>query len=120
MRVLSIRAGSVPQDIASGRHILLTTIRHPSKTVMIIRGAGSEITRFADKAASRSDPFPWRDVVWATDERLILPEEEHAWFDDHANACAVILNLRDLPAAWLDPSAQLFDIDMAFLEAEGR
>lgn len=120
MRVLTVRATSVPQDIKSGRDILLTTIRHPSKTVMIIRGVTPEITRFADKSASRSDPFPWRDVVWVTDQRLMQAEEEHAWFDDHPTACAVILDLRDLPAAWLDASAHLFDIEMAFLGVEGR
>jgi hypothetical protein len=120
MRVLSVRAGFENADIESGRAILSETIRHPSKTVMIIRRVGPEITRFADKAATRSDPFPWREIAWVTDQRIFRPGEENSLFGGHPEACAVTLDLRDRPTAWLDPSAQLFDIEVAYLGAEGR
>jgi hypothetical protein len=58
MRVLSVRAGFEEKDIESARVILAATIHHPSRTVMVIRRVGPQITRFADKAATRSDPFP--------------------------------------------------------------
>jgi hypothetical protein len=120
MRVLSVRAGFESKDIQSARAILMETVEHPSQTVMIIRRVGPEITRFADKAATRSDPFPWREIVWITDQRIFPPGEELRLFGGHNSACAVVLDLMNQPAAWLDPGAQLFDIEDAFLGAEGR
>ena len=120
MRVLSVRAASRAADIKSARTILGETVGHPSKTVMIIRRVGPEITRFADKAGTRSDPFPWREIVWVTDQRIFRPGQEDELFGAHPDACAVVLDLAGHPATWLDPSAQLFDIEDAFLGAEGR
>jgi hypothetical protein len=120
MRVLAIRPGREAEDIQSGRAILQDSLAHPSKTVMIIRRSGPEITRFADKAGARGDPFPWREVVWITDQQLFPPGQEAEWFDLHETACAVILDIRDRPAAWLEPAARLFEIEDAFLVAESR
>jgi hypothetical protein len=120
MRVLSVRAGFEEKDIESARVVLAATIHHPSRTVMVIRRVGPQITRFADKAATRSDPFPWREIVWVTDQRIFLSGEELRLFGGHNSACAVVLDLLNEPAAWLDPGAQLFDIEDAFLGAEGR
>lgn len=120
MRVLSVRASHDTADIASGRAILAEMIGHPSKTVMIIRRVGPQITRFADKAGTRSDPFPWREIVWITDPRIFGPGQEEMLFAGHAGACAVVLDFQSQASAWLDPSAQLFDIEDAFLGAEGR
>jgi hypothetical protein len=120
MRVLSVRAGSEAADIASARAIVAETVGHPSKTVMVIRRVGPEITRFADKAGTRGDPFPWREIVWITDQRIFEPGQENSLFAEHVDACAVVLDFEGQPAAWLDPSAQLFDIEDAFLGAEGR
>lgn len=119
MRVLSVRDGSEAEDIESGRAILSMTIGHPSITAMVVRGLSPEIRRFADKAASRADPFPWREVVWMTDDRLFQADQD-AWFRDHPAACAVVLDIRDQPVVWLGPSAHVFDIDDAFLTAEGH
>ena len=120
MRVLSVRPDHVAGDIQSGRTILQDAVANPSKTLMIMRGQGPETSRFADKAAARSDPFPWRDVVWVTDDRIFPAGSLDRWFDGHPNDCAVILDLRDRPTVWLPVTAQLFEIEDAFLAAEGR
>jgi hypothetical protein len=120
MRVLAVRAGSVDRDIAAGRAALAATIAHPSTTVMVIRWIGPEVAAFADRAAGRTDPFPWRDAVWVTDPRIFEEGQEAALFGGHESACAVVLDLRDLPVAWLNPDAELFDIDDAFLTAGRR
>jgi|GEM_PF-2227540 hypothetical protein len=118
MRVLSVRPDNVEKDIQSARDILDQAIAHPSKTVMIIRRVGPEITRFADKVAARTDPFPWREAVWVTDQRIFRPLEEARYFTTHASASGSILNVRDIPVVWLDPTATLPEVDEAFLEAE--
>jgi len=119
MRVLSIRADSETADIKSGRAILAEAIGHPSTVVMVIRNTGADVTRIADKAAVRSDPFPWREVLWVTDSRLFRDGQEDKLFAGHPTACGVALDFTGQPKAWVEPSAQLFDIEMAFLKAEG-
>jgi hypothetical protein len=118
MRTLSVRSDHAAEDIQSGRDIMDQAIAHPSKMVLLIRRVGPEITRFADKVAARTDPFPWREAVWVTDQRLFRPGEEARLFAGHDSASGVILNLRDVPVIWLDPTATVPEVDEAFLEAE--
>jgi hypothetical protein len=93
MRTLSVRPDQEERDIASGREILQEAILHPSKTVMIVRYHSPEVARFADKAATRSDPFPWRESVWVTDRRIFAPGQETELFDSNDPACGVVLDL---------------------------
>jgi hypothetical protein len=118
MRTLSVRPGHEEQDIFSGRAILQESIAHPSKTVMVVRFHSPEVARFADKAATRSDPFPWRETVWVTDRRIFAPGQEAELFNGHDGACGVALDLRDRPVVWLAPDATPFAIDRAFRQAE--
>jgi hypothetical protein len=120
MRVLSVRADSKKADIASGREILAHVVSDPTTTVMVIRGNGPEVTRIADKAAVRADPFPWRNVVWVTDTDIFAPADEKRLFGGHPQACAVVLDFQGKPISWLESDAQLFDIETAFLDAEGE
>jgi hypothetical protein len=53
-----------------------------------------------------------------TDQRLFRPGEEARLFAGHDSASGVILNLRDVPVIWLDPTATVPEVDEAFLEAE--
>jgi hypothetical protein len=118
MRVLAVRPGNVEQDMAAGRATLDAALENPSTTVMIIRRDDPEVAGFADLAAGRSDPFPWRDSVWVMDERIFRTADANRWFAGRPSACAVVLNMKDEPVVWLDPDAQIFDIDDAFLTAE--
>jgi hypothetical protein len=120
MRVLSVRTDNKKADIASGREILAHVITDPTTTVMAIRGEGPEITRIADKAAVRADPFPWRNVVWVTNTDIFTPADEKRLFGGHPQACAVVLDFQGQPTSWLETDAQLFDIEKAFLDAEGE
>lgn len=120
MRVLSIRAGHKAADIKSGRAILAEAIGHPSTVVMMIRGTGADVSRIADKAAVRSDPFPWREAIWVTDRLLFPTGDEERLFAGHSSACGVVLDFTGQPKAWVEPSAQLFEVEMAFLDAEGE
>jgi hypothetical protein len=120
MRVVDIRPGHEAEDIQYGRGALAAEIQHPAKTVMIIRGASPQISHFADKANARCAPFPWRSAVWLMDPRIFSARQEEEWFADHAESCAVILDLKDDPASWLAETASAYDIEMAWLNAEGK
>jgi hypothetical protein len=120
MRVLSVRPEHSAEDIETGRITLRDRIANPSTLVMIMRGVDPDVRHFADMAAARSDPFPWRDLVWVTDEAIFPVGSLDRWFGQNPNDCAVILDLRDRPTAWLPVTAELFEIEDAFLAAEGR
>ena len=120
MRIVDVRDDHVEEDIREGRAILKSEIEHPSMSVMIIRGESPEVSRFADFAGARCDPFPWRSGVWVRDERILSAGKVKSWFGGHDEACAVILDLNDNPAEWLTEDEGLFDIEMKWLSAEGR
>ena len=120
MRVVDVRDDHVDEDIKEGRNILKSEIDHPSMSVLIARGNSPEISKFVDRASARCDPFPWRSGVWVRDERVLSTGKAKTWFAGHDDACAVILDLNDNPAAWLTADAELFDIEQAWLQAEGR
>lgn len=120
MRVVDVDDSNADSDIAEGRKILDTEIAHPAQTVMIVRGATASVSKFVDLASVRSDAFPWRTGVWIRDDRIFRQDQLASWFDSHAGACAVILSLNDQPVEWLDANAQLYDIEMAWLRAEGH
>jgi hypothetical protein len=120
MRVVDIRQTNVDEDIREGRRIVQSEINNPSMSVLIIRGASADVSRFVDLASARCDPFPWRSGVWVRDERIFKTEDKARWFDGHDDACGVLLDLNDRPSAWLRANAQLFDIEQAWLSAEGR
>lgn len=120
MRVVDVRDSDEDGDIAEGRKILRTEIDHPSQSVMIVRGKSAEVSRFVDLASVRSDAFPWRAGVWVRDDRIFQDGELDAWFGGHDEACAVILSLNDAPVQWLAADTVVFDIEMAWLSAEGH
>lgn len=117
MRILDVRTSDEAADIQKGRGTLQAEISHPSKTVMIIRGNSPEISRFADAAAGRAAPFPWREVVWVKSNKIFESGQEKQLFGSGSNNCAVILNLEDKPTAYLTLDSSLLDIEEAFLEA---
>ena len=119
MRVLDVREDHVDDDIREGRRIMNAEIDHPSMSVIIIRGNSPRSSRFVDNASARCDPFPWRSGVWVRNEQIFTSKAK-AWFNGHADSCAVILDLNDEPASWLAEDAELFDIEQAWLQAEGR
>jgi len=117
MRILDVRDGN-KDDIEKGQAILLAEIAHPSKTVMIIRGDGPEIAQFADAAAGRSDPFPWREVVWVKNNSIFKDGQEKRLFPKgNDKSCAVILDLDDTPLVWLSADSNPLQIEKAFLKA---
>lgn len=120
MRVVDVRDDHVDEDIKEGQAILKQEIDHPSLSVMIIRGREPKIGKFVDRAGTRCDPFPWRSAVWVKDDRIFPPGKAKAWFGGHDEACATILDLSDEPTAWLTADAVLFDIEQAWLQAEGH
>jgi hypothetical protein len=120
MRVVDVDDNNADGDIADGRQILDAEIAHPSQTVMIVRGSTAAVSKFVDLASVRSDAFPWRSGVWVRDDRIFRQDQHDAWFGGHAQACAVILSLNDQPAEWLNQDADLFDIEVAWLRAEGH
>jgi hypothetical protein len=73
---------------------------------------------FADRAASRSDPFPYRVVVWIKAEQLLSDDNVISWFRDHDDACAVVLDLEDRPVEWLNSDSSLRVIELAFLRGQ--
>lgn len=119
MRILDVRTSDEAADIQKGRGTLLAEISHPSKTVMIIRGNNPEISRFADAAAGRAAPFPWREVVWVKNSKIFEIGQETQLFGSDASNCAVILNLEDKPTAFLPADSSLLDIEEAFLDTGG-
>lgn len=63
---------------------------------MIIRGTGPVVRKFADRAAARAEPFPWRGAVWVKDARIFTDGQEPRLFAGHDDACATILDLDDV------------------------
>lgn len=120
MRILDIRPGHEQEDTEEGRRILADEIAKPSYTLIIIRGAGPTMHEFAERAAARAEPFPWRGAVWVKDARIFTDGQEQAFFAGHAPACAVILDVDDVPAQWLTNDASAMDIERAWLRAEQR
>lgn len=118
MRTLTVRPGHDAEDIASGQAVLQESINHPSKTVMVIRFHSPEVGRFADKSATRSDPFPWRETVWVTDRRIFALGQEAELYGGQDDACGVVLDLRNEPVERLKPDATSFAIDRAFRRGE--
>ncbi len=118
MRVLDLRPGREKQDIDWARSVLDSEIGHPSKTVMLVRGSSQDVSHFADRAGARSDPFPWRAVIWVRDPRLLSDEAHTQWFGDDHEIVAVVLDFDDRPIARLQVSATLYQIEMAFLSAQ--
>lgn len=123
MRILDVRVGTPDEksDIAKGRAILWVEISHPAKTVMIIRNNTPAISLFADKAAGRATGFAWREVVWVKNTVIFEEGQEKKLFPpEHAEDCAVVLDLDDQPVVWLNEDSSIPDIDDAFLEAGRR
>ena len=120
MRVVDVRNDHIDEDVAEGRRILQAEINHPSMSVLIVRGTSADISGFVDKASVRCDPFPWRSGVWVRDERVFESGDRTRWFGGHDDACAVFLDFQDRPTSWLAADAELFDIEKAWLRAEGR
>jgi len=118
MRILSVRPEHEEEDIAKARTTLDSTIQHPSTTVVVVRRVGPQISQFADKVASRTDPFPWRDSVWVTDQRIFRPGEEARLFTSHSTAAGAILDMNNAPAGLLEPDATIPEIEEAILEVE--
>ena len=118
MRVVDVDANTAEEDVAEGRKIVEAEIAHPSQTVMIVRGNTAAVSKFVDRASVRSDAFPWRSGVWVRDDRIFLDGQQEEWFDGHAEACAVILDLNDAAVELLEQDALLLHIEMAWLRAE--
>jgi hypothetical protein len=120
MRIVDVRQDHEQEDIFEGRKVIDIEIGHPSMSVMIIHGNTAAVSKFANLASARCDPFPWRSGVWVRDDRIFTAENKKEWFEGHDTACAVILDLNDRPAERLLEDATLFDIEQAWLSAEGR
>lgn len=118
MRVLDLRLGHEEEDRQWGRYVIQTEVAHPSKTVMLIRGDSPEVAHLADRAATRSNGLGWREVIWVRDHSLFPDDTELRWFGYEDRYAAVVLDFNDAPAARLDMSATLYDIEQAFLAAQ--
>jgi len=116
MRILDLREGREDEDVAFGRRALEMELEHPARTVMIVLGSEAEVSKLADRVASRADAFPWREAVWVRDQR-ILTAAQREWFDDVATR-AVALDFADRKVEGLGVDADLFDIERAFLRAQ--
>ena len=119
MRVLDARPDSREEDIRSARRTIREEIGNPSKTVMILRGRGADVSLFADRAATRNDSIPWRELLWVRDDE-IFTQAQAEWFNDDPTVVAIVLDFFDKPAASLRVDASLFQIEMAFLRAQTR
>jgi len=116
MRVLDVRQDHRDHDIKAGRQVLQSEIARPATTLLVVRGTGAEVSALADRAAGRSDAFPWREVVWVRDDDIFTSQQRSTWFGNgHA---AVVLGFDDRPAATLDIDAGLFDIELAYSKAQ--
>lgn len=118
MRILEIREQHSDEDIAQARKIVEEEVGHPAKTVMIIRGSTAEVGQFADRAAVRSDAFPWREVVWVKGEGILTTQQADNWFGNDDTACAAVLDFNDAPAVHLTEGSTLYAIEQAFLQAQ--
>ena len=122
MRIAPIRSGHEAADIKSAKKILKQELDHPAKSVMVIRGDSGDVARFADRVATRSDVFPWREAVWLKVGKKhlgkILSVKQLKWFDGHGRSCAVLLDFADTPTAWFSNSASRRSIDSAYWDAK--
>lgn len=119
MRVLEIRANHQEEDIETAQKVISSEIDRPSTNVMIVRGDSAEIAQFADNADARSEPFPYRQVIWAKSNLILTDVQKSGWFGSRDEACGVIFDFNDTPVAWLSADATLYDIEDAFLGAQG-
>jgi hypothetical protein len=119
MRVLEIRSGFEGQDIAEAREVLDMEIGHPSKNVMLVLGSSPEAGQLADRGAIRSNPFPHREVIWIRSDEILNEDEMERWFGGQEEESAVVLDFGDRPVDRLPLDATLFDIERAFLIAQG-
>lgn len=120
MRIVDAKNQNDSAAIAAGRKVLEAEIANPSLSVMIIRGESIEASHFVDRASARCDVFPWRQGVWVRKEFIVPAGKRTEWFGGHDDACAVILDLKDRPTQWLRADAELIDIEIAWLNAEGH
>jgi hypothetical protein len=119
MRVLEVRTNHQDEDIKMAQMAITSEINRPSTNVMILRGDSAEIAQFADNADARSEPFPYRQVIWAKSDLILTDVQKNDWFGSHDGACAVIFDFNDIPVTWLSADATLYDIEDAFLSAQG-
>ena len=115
MRILNVRDGKEPLDIAVGRGVIHGEISQPSKNLMLIRGNNPDVAAFADRCDVRSKAFGWRETIWIQDDR-VLDGATSALFGD---AAAVVLGFSDKPVETLSLDADLLAIEQAFLRAQG-
>lgn len=123
MRIVDIRAGHEQDDIDAAKALVASEIDHPAKTVLFIQGNGAAVAQFADRAATRSDAFPWRECVWLKVSRpkaeAILGASRFAEWFPSTSVCAAMLDFADNVSERLESDATLFEIDAAFLNARG-
>lgn len=119
MRVLDVRPDFREQDIAEAREVLGMEIGHPSKNVMLVLGSSPEAGQLADRGAIRGNPFPHREVIWIRSRQILTEDEMQKWFGGQGEESAVFLDFGDRPCARLGLDATLFDIEKAFLIAQG-
>lgn len=120
MRIVDAQDSNDTASITAGRAVIKAEIDNPSLSVMIVRGESIAVSHFVDRASARCDPFPWRQGVWVRKTFILPPSKATKWFGGHDDACAVILDLKDRPAQWLMPDAELIDIELAWLQAESQ
>ena len=116
MRVLDVRQDHREHDIKAGRQVLQSEIDRPATTLLVVRGTGAEVSALADRAAGRSDAFPWREVVWVRDDGIFSSQQRSTWFGN--GHPAVVLGFDARPAATLGLDAQVLDIELAFAKAQ--
>ncbi len=120
MRIVDVRAGHETEDIAEGRKTIQLELDHPSKNVMVICGRTPEVSHFADRAAVRTDAFPWRSAVWVkAPDQILTKQQFKEWFKDDDASCAVVFDFHDTPVARLKVTASLTAIEDAYLLAQG-
>jgi hypothetical protein len=120
MRVVDAKSKTDTAGIKAGRKVLAAEIANPSMSVMIIRGDAPQVSTFVDNASLRCDPFPWRQGVWVRKPFIFPTNKLKKWFGGHDSACAVILSLNDEPVEWLVADTEIFDLELAWLRAEGH
>lgn len=104
MRILDIDPDDREKSIESGRAVVRSEIEHPAKTIVLIRGEGGKVSRFADRAASRCDSVNWREAVWVKDGEIFPDGWEERYFggDSIDDCCAVVIGDSDQTEAKLD------------------
>jgi hypothetical protein len=111
----------IGEDVPTAKGHLDQALGDPTKEVIcVIRGTGTEVEAFAEKARIRADAFPWREAVRVRLDEADWPAVfgDHDWFAGHATACSVFLNAERKPCEWLDDDAEGADIEFAFLDVK--